>query len=189
MTDPGSERAELTLPEKVVAIHRALDRFDHAFGGALALAYYAEPRATHDIDLNVFVPAAHASDVISALAPLGVDPSPQAIAVLERDGQGRVAVGRTPLDLFFAYDPFHEAARRGARSVPFADTTIPVLSATHLAVCKAVFDRPKDWVDIDAMLEHDAALDAAEALRWVGRIAGDTDRRFDRLAAVFASPR
>jgi hypothetical protein len=49
-----------SLPEKVVAIDRALDDVPHAFGGALALAYYAEPRATVDIDLNVFVPVADA---------------------------------------------------------------------------------------------------------------------------------
>ena len=45
-----------SLPEKVVAIHERLARAKtaHAFGDALALAYYAEPRATGDIDLNVF---------------------------------------------------------------------------------------------------------------------------------------
>jgi len=43
-----------SLPEKVVAIDSALTGLPHAFGGALALAYYAEPRATVDIDVNVF---------------------------------------------------------------------------------------------------------------------------------------
>ena len=40
-------------------------------------------------------------------------------------------------------------------------------------VCKVVFNRPRDWVDVDAMLDADVALDVAEVLRWVGRIAGD----------------
>ena len=47
-------------------------RFPHAFGGALALAYYAEPRATIDIDLNVFVPADRFPDVAAPLVALGV---------------------------------------------------------------------------------------------------------------------
>jgi hypothetical protein len=47
-----------SLPEKILAIERALTDVPHAFGGALALAYHAEPRATIDIDLNVFLPAA-----------------------------------------------------------------------------------------------------------------------------------
>lgn len=173
----------LSLPDKVVAIHEALTAVPHAFGGALALAYHAEPRATVDIDLNVFVPAERAAEVLDPLAAVGVDTT-DALAAAERDGQVRVMWDRTPIDLFFAYDPFHDAARRGAVEVPFAETTIRVLSAEHLAVCKAVFDRPKDWVDITTMLDAGTSVDAAEVLRWVGRIAGDTDARYDRIAAL-----
>jgi len=182
-------RGEPSLPQKVVAIHRCLQQVEHSFGGALALAYYAEPRATHDIDLNLFVGADRAVAVMDSLGAVGVEADGPAVERLVRDGQGRVWFGRTPIDLFFAYDPFHDAARAGSRPVPFLDTEIPILSATHLTVCKAVFDRPKDWVDIDAMLALDAPIDAGEALRWVGRIAGDADRRFDRLAAVLSTPR
>lgn len=42
---------------------------------------------------------------------------------------------------------------------------------------RAVFNRPKDWVDIDSMLALNAGLDVAEGLRWVARIAGDEDSR------------
>jgi hypothetical protein len=48
----------------------------------------------------------------------------------------------------------------------------------------AVFDRPKDWVDLDAMLAEADPFDGAEVLRWVGRIAGDTDPRYERIAAL-----
>ena len=68
--------------------------------------------------------------------------------------------------------------------MPFADTTIPILSASHLVACKVVFNRAKDWVDIDAMLAADVPLDGAEVLRWVGRIAGDTDPRYERIVAL-----
>ena len=68
--------------------------------------------------------------------------------------------------------------------VPFADTTIPILAAEHLMVCKAVFDRPKDWVDVDAMVAADTPIDVAEVLRWVGRIAGDEDPRYERITAI-----
>lgn len=54
-------------------------------------------------------------------------------------------------------------------------------------MCKAVFNRPRHWVDIDAMLETDVALDVAEVVRWVGRITGDTDPRFERIARVLAT--
>ena len=174
-----------SLPEKVVAVDRALADVPHAFGGALALAYYAEPRATVDIDVNVFVTVAEAPDVIARLRELGVagDAAPDA---LERDGQVRLWWDRNPIDLFFSYDPFHDAARDAARRVPFADTEIPVLAADHLMVCKAVFDRPKDWVDLDAMLAAGAPIDPAEVLRWVSRITGPDDPRFARIARVLA---
>ncbi|MBI1843131.1 MAG: hypothetical protein HYR89_00725, partial [Actinobacteria bacterium] len=61
----------LPLPRKVLALTCALDGVPHAFGGALALAYYAEPRATIDIDLNVFVHGDRFMDVAKQLAPLG----------------------------------------------------------------------------------------------------------------------
>ena len=50
---------------------------------------------------------------------------------------------RTPIDMFFAYDAFHDAAAAARRTVPFADTDIPILAPEHLLVCKVVFDRPR----------------------------------------------
>jgi hypothetical protein len=168
-----------------VAIENALADIPHAFGGALALAYYAEPRATIDIDLNLFVPPDRFSDVAVPLGRLGVDVDDPAVAVVvQRDGQARAMWESTPLDLFFAYDPFHAAAEAARKVVPFADTAIPILAAEHLMICKVVFNRPKDWIDIEAMLADGTALDSAEVLRWVGRLAGDRDPRYDRIAAV-----
>ncbi len=176
-----------TLAERVLAIDAALSDIPHAFGGALALAYYAEPRSTIDIDVNVFVAAERFPEVADRLGTLGADTGDPAVAELvNRDGQVRVMWDHTPIDLFFSYDPFHEAAGRASRPVPFGDATIPVLGPEHLVVCKAVFDRAKDWVDIEAMLNLGMELDAAEVLRWVGRIAGDDDPRYDRVAALLS---
>jgi hypothetical protein len=183
-----SPRPAPTLPQKILAIHGALGAVPHAFGGALALAYWAEPRATVDVDVNVFVTTEQADDVLAPLAGLGVDVS-GAADVVSAEGQVRVRWGTTPIDLFFSYHPFHEAARRGAVDQPFADRTIPVLSAAHLIVCKVVFDRAKDWVDIDTILALGTPVDTAEVLRWVGRLVGDDDPRYDRIARVLTSQR
>jgi hypothetical protein len=157
----------------------------HAFGGALALAYYAEPRATIDIDLNVFLPVERFPEVAVPLRQLGVAvDDPSAAELVRRDGQARVLWDATPIDLFFAYDAFHQAAGNARIVVPFGDGTIPILSAEHLAVCKAVFNRAKDWVDIDAMVALGTDIDVSEVVRWVGRIAGDEDPRFNRIVAV-----
>ena len=174
-----------TLAQRVVTLDHALARVPHAFGGAIALAYYAEPRATIDIDLNVFVGVERYDVVARRLTPLGVALDDASVAELaRRDGQVRVMWDETPIDLFFAYDAFHEAAAAARQRVPFADTTTPILSAAHLMVCKVVFNRPRDWVDIDAMLGYDEPLDVAEVMRWVGRVAGDRDPRYERIAAL-----
>jgi hypothetical protein len=173
-----------TLAQRILGIERALSAVPHAFGGALALAYYAEPRATVDIDLNLFVPAERFAEVAGPLSRLGVSVGEEVAQLVRRDGQARAMWDHTPVDLFFAYDAFHDAAARARRVVPFADATIEILAVEHLVVCKSVFNRPKDWVDIDAILANDTEIDVAEVLRWVGRIAGDDDPRFERLALV-----
>jgi hypothetical protein len=172
-----------SLPDKVVAIDEALQRarLRHAFGGALALAYYAEPRATIDIDVNLFVGTDRLKAVRQALEPLGVTAEDE-----PRDGQCRWWWDRTPVDLFFAYDPLHEAMRDSIRRVPFGEDRIPILGPEHLTVCKAVFDRAKDWIDIEQILVSNPDLDREEIREWVRRLVGEADARalrFEELAA------
>jgi hypothetical protein len=182
--------AELSLPEKVVAIDKRLKdvQIPHAFGGALSLAYYAEPRVTIDIDLNVFVPATRIDEVNEALAPLGVPrvESEEDRFALERDGQCRIWWGETALDLFFSYYELHEAMRDSSRRVPFGEDEINILGPEHLVICKACFDRPKDWLDIEQVLVTSADFDIEETDRWLGQMLGDDDpkkQRFDELVA------
>jgi hypothetical protein len=181
---------EPSLPEKVVAIHEALAhlRTPHALGGALALAYYADPRATIDIDINVFLPVDQSRQVITELGELGVDSSSLDRHALERDGQCRLWWGNNAVDLFFSYDPFHEEMRKQARRVPFAGTTIPILAPEHLAVCKAVFDRRKDWMDIEQMLIATDDLDVPAIESWLERIVGGEDPRLERLRTLKSKP-
>ena len=116
-----ARRDRRPLPDKVIAIHEGLDaaRIPHALGGALALAYYAEPRVTIDVDLNLFVPVERWREVVDALIPLGVDAGGLDEAALLRDGQCRLWWGSNPVVLFFAYDEIHEEMRKEARRVPF----------------------------------------------------------------------
>jgi nucleotidyltransferase AbiEii toxin of type IV toxin-antitoxin system len=182
---PGEEPS---LPDKVIAIHEALQaaKIPHAVGGALALAYYATPRATIDIDLNVFVPSESWQDVIETLEPLGVATAELDSVALERDGQCRLWWGDNPIDLFFSYDPIHAEMRKEARRVPFGEITLPILAPEHLAVCKAMFDRRKDWLDIEQMLLADDGLDASAVEEWLERMVGKRDPRMKRLAELQA---
>ena len=77
--------------------------------------------------------------------------------------------------------------RRSARKVPFNGVTIPILGPEHLAVCKAMFDRPKDWLDIEQMLVATSPLDLEEIREWLERMVGKDDPRMSRLLEIESS--
>ncbi|MBS1860145.1 MAG: hypothetical protein JSS68_00385 [Actinobacteria bacterium] len=171
----------------VVAIDRALvaAKIPHAIGGAIAYAYYGEPRVTVDVDVNVFIPTDRWSEVKVALEKLGVDVEADESA-LARDGQVRLWWGRIAVDLFFSYDPFHDEMESAIRQVPFGDVRIPILAPEHLLICKAMFDRPKDWLDLEGMLVVSESLDLDEIRSWLTRMVGPEDERLEKLDALVA---
>jgi hypothetical protein len=172
----------MNLSERLLAIHRSLEEagVPHAFGGAISLSYWTlNPRGTSDIDVNVFVAADRAASVLATL-PDGVERLPGAAEQIRRDGQIRLWWDETPVDLFFDYEPIHADAATHARPVPFSGTEIPVLGPVELAVFKAMFDRSRDWADIEEMagagtLDVDAVRAALE------KLVGDGDPRFAKL--------
>jgi hypothetical protein len=174
-----------TFAEKVVAIDRALalGGFPHAFGGALALGYCVHnPRATADIDVNVFVRVDRVQALFDAL-PSGVASDERALEVAVRDGQVRLRWGDHPVDVFLSYHPLHDRAQTRIRVVPFGADEIPVLSCTDLAVFKVIFNRSRDWADLEAMIEADS-VDRAEALRWLRSTLGVDAGPVQRFAAL-----
>jgi hypothetical protein len=178
------------LGDRLFAVHHALDRAEmpHAFGGAIALAYcVVEPRGTRDVDVNVFLPQERFADV-AAVMPAGIVVEPQHFADVARDGQTRLMWAETPVDVFMNNVPFHDEARAGVREVEFEGGKIPVLGCTALAVFKAMFDRTKDWGDIEAMLEA-GTLDPAAVEAWLGEMAGAGAERVERFARVAAGGR
>jgi hypothetical protein len=70
---------------------------------------------------------------------------------------------------------------RAVRRVPFADTGIRIVAPEHLVIRKAILDRTKDWVDIEAILTNTEPLDVAAIEIWLCRLAGDDDPRLKRL--------
>ena len=125
-------------------------------------------------------------DVVGTLVPLGIDATKLDSAALLRDGQCRIWWGPNPIDLFFTNDPFHEAMSKRTRRLPFAGETLPFLAPEDLAICKAMFDRPKDWVDIEQMLVATDDLDVADIEQWLKRMVGPDDQRLKRLRDLSA---
>lgn len=178
------------LAAKIVAVHEMLDsmRVPHQFGGAVALAWYRSPRATTDVDLNVTVAPEDAAPILGALTHLGVTITRSNRLAIQRDGQARLDWDGSYLDLFFATLDLHGEMARSAREVSFGPVQIPILSPEHLVVCKAVFDRPKDWVDIEEMVDWGTEIDKEVVMRWVDEILGETSEQHARLGDLLNPP-
>ncbi|HWA67940.1 MAG TPA: hypothetical protein VG899_16370 [Mycobacteriales bacterium] len=182
----------LIVLERAVDVHHRLDRAGvaHAIGGALALAYHvAQARATNDIDLNVSADPKHPEAVFGLLPP-DVPWTEGDVAAVRRDGQVRLLWPlpegdgpAIPLDLFFPQHALHAAIDARTELVPMLDATVPILSATDLLVFKALFDRRKDWADIEELVRF-GKPDVAEARRWLTKIVGAKDHRLAALSEI-----
>ena len=173
------------LPQKIVALHRALASaaIPHAFGGALALAWCTQrARGTIDIDLNVFVDQNHAASVVAAL-PRNVTWSDTDLGTLQRDGQVRLWWADTPVDVFLNTTEFHEQVAGRTRIESFAGENVPFLTCSDLAVFKTFFDRTRDWADLEEMAAA-GALDVEYVLGVVVRYLGAVDARVERLRSL-----
>lgn len=177
--------SDRSLTERILQLHRHLADagLSHAFGGALALAFCtAEPRATKDIDVNVFVGPDRLDEVVAGL-PSGVAVTDANRTELSLDGQSRLWWDDTPVDVFLSNHPYHDHAEAGRRTVPFAGVELPVLACADLAVFKAFFARPKDAVDV-ALMTHVGAIDLDDLEETVTALLGDPEERrgfFERI--------
>jgi hypothetical protein len=176
------------MVSRIVAVHEMLDSLNvpHQFGGAIALAWYRSPRATTDIDLNVTMHPKDMAPVLGALGHLGVTVSPANRRAIARDGQARLDWEGSYLDLFCATLDFHLQMAVRARRVRFGPVEIPILSPEHLIVCKAIFNRPKDWVDIEEISRWGTDVDTAEVLRWVEEMLGAASEERARLVQMLS---
>jgi hypothetical protein len=175
---------------RLVAVHESLDKagLDHAVGGALALAHYVyPPRGTADIDLNVTADPTDPGRVLSAL-PKQIEIHSGAAGQLSSHSQVRLWWRSpeldTPVDLFLPASPvYHGLVVERAQPAVFLGAEIKVLTPTDLMVFKMLFDRRKDWADIESLVRAGAG-DPAEAADWVAQIVGSTDPRLAKLQEI-----
>jgi hypothetical protein len=169
------------IGDVIVEINAELDTAGvrHAFGGALALAYYAEPRGTVDVDINVGVPVESRSTLLSRLDSIGWHSDADTAQTLPAAGTRLHQPDETVvIDLFFAFDELHEVVLDRAVQKPFMHAGVrhelPFLSAEDLTIFKMSFGRTKDWVDIEAMIAAGTLIDADYVERQLVRFKGPT---------------
>lgn len=173
------------LVEKLFTIHDSLTEagLAHAFGGALALAYCVEePRGTRDIDVNIFIGASEAESVLASL-PQGVRVRRKDIAKVKRDGQARLDWEGTPIDVFLNSIPLHDDVAASVVWVQLEGRDIPMLDCASLVVFKALFDRTRDWADIEAIAIA-TPEDIEGAAATIAELVGEDDPSLEKLKAL-----
>ncbi|MGH7860535.1 MAG: hypothetical protein ACREQY_24655 [Candidatus Binatia bacterium] len=175
----------MRIADQILALHQALATagVDHAFGGALALAWCTQQaRGTIDIDLNLFLAPEEAARAFGAMPP-GVTWDDNDVEKIAADGQARLWWDTTPIDVFFNTTVFHERIATRVRWEPFAGQELPFLACRDLAVFKAIFNRTRDWADLEAMAEA-GTLDREAVLGVLVDHLGPEDVRVARLRSL-----
>lgn len=188
----------MQLPEDAVTasvrISRPLEErhIPYAIGGAVAYGFWGVPRATVDVDLNLFVEDSALDAAVDALVEGGASiDKAAAIASSQRRGDFNGTISGMRLDVFTPSIEFsHEAGRTRARAELLGEP-IWLLSAEAMAVFKLLFFRPKDLVDLERLVPvRGADLDTAYVRRWVVEMLGEDDvrvERWDRIVREYGS--
>jgi hypothetical protein len=184
------ESYEIDISQKLVNIAAKLTEHDipYAFGGAIAFGYHGEPRGTIDLDINIFIPPNENRQVINAFNELfPVDDAEALAEQVKNNDQLKTHWGDTRLDLFFLSDTdFHQSMSTRTQEVPFGNTAIRIISVEDLIVCKALFSRPKDWIDISKLCAVKAdKIDYNYVKTWLSYFLGPdspNQQQFDGIA-------
>jgi hypothetical protein len=170
--------------EAGLAIARALEErgIKYAIGGALAYGLWGVPRATIDVDLNVFTDDEGLRVVVDALRSLGITADEgQAREGSRRRGMFSVRFGPFRVDIFTPSIAFYLEAERTRVRQTVEGQQAWFLSAEALAVFKLLFFRAKDLVDLERLLAvQGERLDHVYVRRQIVSMMGEDDERVVR---------
>ena len=126
------------------------------FIGGLALQRWGEPRLTGDVDLTILTGFGYEAAYISELCRSYPQRVADAAAFALRH---RVLLLKStrgiPIDVSLAALPFEERVIERATAYRFlAEIRLHTCSAEDLIVLKAFADRPRDWADIEGIVNR-----------------------------------
>jgi hypothetical protein len=177
-----NERAALLpAPEVARLLADALEQagVPYAVGGAIAYGFHGPPRATNDVDLNVFVEPEALGPVLESMAAAGaVVDRDKAIESARQRGDFAVRFGGMRVDVFTPSIELSYSAAARTQAFQLLGRPIRVLSAEDLVLFKLLFFRPKDIIDVERLLRfRDTDFDRGYVHRWIVKLMGEDDER------------
>lgn len=168
------------------------NEIDYAIGGALALGFYAEPRATMDVDINIFVSSARVTEVVlNVLSGIGFKPDDPARfqETAQTDGQFRGRIDGVRVDVFVPAIDYYASLAARRRTVMLNDRSLQILGPEDLLVLKMMFFRRKDLADAEAVLRSTERFDCEFVRRHLVEFVGDDDPRIEEWDQLVSETR
>lgn len=126
---------------------------EYAVGGAIALGFWSEPRATLDVDITLLLPESEYLGAVDILQQAGCDVARrQALESIEEHGVCRVSLHGVTVDVFLPTLSLFDQARDRRVRVTIEGKPLLVWSAEVVAVLKMMFFRGQDLVDVEKMM-------------------------------------
>lgn len=180
----------LSAPELARRLADELEaaQIPYGVGGALALGVWGFPRATKDVDVDVFVDPARLSPVFAALRSAGctVDEATASAQATER-GDFQAWAGAMRVDVFVPSIPFYESIRRRLRVATLEGRPASFISQEDLTVMKLLFFRAKDLIDVERLVAFGGpSFDRDYVASSLIEIVGADDVRLGRWRQLLA---
>jgi len=160
----------------------------YAIGGALALAYHAPPRATVDVDINIFVPPQDGLQALLAVlaeAAFTADSPETVVRTATEDGQFRGRISGIRVDVFVPAIAFYAEMATRTQRVPLLGRPIDILAPQDLLTLKMMFFRRKDLADVEAVLRNPPpALDIESVRARLVDMVGESDERLSEWDSI-----
>jgi hypothetical protein len=183
-----SERPPATLIALRLAQALEAAGIPYAIGGAIALGVWAIPRATYDVDLDIFLEAPELPRVLPVLRSAGCEFEDEPVLrAAEERGAFEVYCEGVRVDGFINAIPLYESAKERCREGPLEGHRVKFLSPEDLALFKLLFFRSKDLLDLERLIAiQGEAFDEGYVRRWLIDIVGEDERlqALDRILAL-----
>lgn len=153
----------------------------------MAYGYWGPPRGTLDVDLDVFEGTDRLDVVFGALVAAGVIvDEAEARRTVDERGDFRGSYHGMRIDVFVAFNEYHAAVRDRRVQRQILGRPMWILSAEDTLIFKVLFDRGKDWIDLERLIAlRKGSLDREYVCDWLRRWLDAGDDRLTRLEALW----
>lgn len=173
---PASNELPQSIRETATALMRWLraSRVEGVVIGGVAVSLLAEPRLTKDVDAVVWLESSEWERFLNSGQKHGF--VPRYDAPLEFARKNRILLlthkpTKTDVDISLGGLQFEREAIDRAISIRLGRATIKLASPEDLMVMKAVASRPRDWADIESLLNSFPNSDLKRVRHWTSEFA------------------